>query len=66
VDTVNTTLTEAERIDRLRLIRSDNVEPRGILAQTPQAFGQNTVHIGVDYARTTLGGLGRNLFVWFG
>src|ERR1700759_536293 len=28
VDTVSTTLTEAERIDRLRLIRSDNVGPR--------------------------------------
>ncbi|WP_276571600.1 hypothetical protein [Bradyrhizobium sp. dw_78] len=30
-------LTEAERIDRLRLIRSDNIGPRGIMAQTPQA-----------------------------
>jgi len=30
-------LTEADRIDRLRLIRSDNVGPRGIMAQTPQA-----------------------------
>lgn len=29
-------LTEAERIDHLRLIRSDNVGPRGIMAQTPQ------------------------------
>ncbi|WP_367116404.1 hypothetical protein [Bradyrhizobium sp.] len=29
-------LTEAERIDRLRLIRSDHVGPRGIMAQTPQ------------------------------
>lgn len=29
-------LTEADRIDRLRLIRSDNVGPRGIMAQTPQ------------------------------
>jgi hypothetical protein len=27
----------AERIARLRLIRSDNVGPRGIMAQTPQA-----------------------------
>jgi hypothetical protein len=33
----NTNLTDAERIDRLRLIRSDNVGPRGIMAQTPQA-----------------------------
>lgn len=30
-------LTETERVDRLRLIRSDNVGPRGIMAQTPQA-----------------------------
>ncbi|HLZ06744.1 MAG TPA: hypothetical protein VKR55_31935 [Bradyrhizobium sp.] len=29
-----TKLTEAERIDRLRLIRTDNVGPRGIMAQT--------------------------------
>jgi hypothetical protein len=28
-------LTDAERLDRLRLIRSDNVGPRGIMAQTP-------------------------------
>jgi hypothetical protein len=28
-------LTDAERIDRLRLIRSDNVEARGIMAQRP-------------------------------
>jgi DNA processing protein len=34
-DTTN--LTDAERIDWLRLIRSDNVGPRGIMAQTPQA-----------------------------
>jgi DNA processing protein len=32
--TVN--LTDAQRIDWLRLIRSDNVGPRGIMAQTPQ------------------------------
>jgi DNA processing protein len=34
VDAVNPTieLTDAERIDRLRLIRSDNVGPRGIVA----------------------------------
>jgi hypothetical protein len=30
-----THLTDAERIDWLRLIRSDNVGPRGIMAQTP-------------------------------
>jgi hypothetical protein len=32
-----THLTDAERLDRLRLIRSDHVGPRGIMAQTPQA-----------------------------
>jgi DprA/Smf-like nucleotide binding protein involved in DNA uptake len=32
------TITDADRIDRLRLIRSDNVGPRGIMAQTPQEF----------------------------
>jgi hypothetical protein len=32
-----THLTDAERIDWLRLIRSDNVGPRGIMAQTPQS-----------------------------
>jgi hypothetical protein len=37
-DTQNTThLTDEQRIDWLRLIRSDNVGPRGIMAQTPQA-----------------------------
>jgi hypothetical protein len=30
-----TDLTDAQRIDRLRLIRSDNVGPRGIIEQTP-------------------------------
>ena len=33
-----THLTDAQRIDWLRLIRSDNVGPRGIMAQTPQAI----------------------------
>jgi DNA processing protein len=31
-------LPDAERLDRLRLIRSDNVGPRGIMAQTPQVI----------------------------
>jgi hypothetical protein len=30
-------LSDIERLNRLRLIRSDNVGPRGIMAQTPQA-----------------------------
>jgi hypothetical protein len=30
-------LTNEQRLDWLRLIRSQNVGPRGILAQTPQA-----------------------------
>jgi DNA processing protein len=33
-----THLTDEQRIDWLRLIRSDNVGPRGIMAQTPQAL----------------------------
>ena len=32
----NTHLTDEQRIDWLRLIRSDNVGPRGIMTQTPQ------------------------------
>src|SRR5258708_38322154 len=32
-----THLTDEQRVDCLRLIRSDNVGPRGIMAQTPQA-----------------------------
>jgi len=32
-----TEITDAERIDRLRLIRADNIGPRGIVEQTPQA-----------------------------
>jgi hypothetical protein len=30
-------LTEEQRIDWLRLIRSQNIGPRGIMAQTPEA-----------------------------
>jgi hypothetical protein len=33
-----TELPDAERIDWLRLIRSDHIGPRGIMAQTPQAL----------------------------
>jgi len=33
-----TKLTDAQRIDWLRLIRSDHVGPRGIMAQTPHAI----------------------------
>jgi len=29
-------LTEIQKLDWLRLIRSENVGPRGIMAQTPQ------------------------------
>jgi hypothetical protein len=31
----NITLTDEQRLDWLRLIRSENVGPRGIMAQTP-------------------------------
>jgi hypothetical protein len=56
MDASNTTLTDAQRIDWLRLIRSDNVGPRGIMAQTPQAFRHSTDHlvIGAVYARYNL------------
>ncbi|MGP0095012.1 MAG: hypothetical protein ACLPKB_34435 [Xanthobacteraceae bacterium] len=30
-------LTDEQRLDALRLIRSEHVGPRGIMAQTPQA-----------------------------
>jgi hypothetical protein len=30
-------LSEEQRLDWLRLIRSDKIGPRGIMAQTPQA-----------------------------
>jgi len=32
-------LTEEQRLDWLRLIRTDNIGPRGIMAQTPQKTG---------------------------
>jgi DNA processing protein len=34
---ITTNLTDEQRIDWLRLIRSDRVGPHGIMAQTPQA-----------------------------
>jgi hypothetical protein len=42
----STHLTDAQRIDWLRLIRSDNVGPRGIMAQTPQVPGCRLSHLG--------------------
>ena len=55
MDAINKSLTDAERLNRLRLIRSDNVGPRGIMAQTPQASAPSAVHLkGVDYARGTI------------
>jgi hypothetical protein len=35
VTTEPVSLTDEQRLDWLRLIRSDNVGPRGIMAQTP-------------------------------
>jgi len=35
-------LTDEQRIDWLRLIRSPNVGPRGIMAQTPEAAIQGS------------------------
>ena len=40
-------LTEEQRLDWLRLIRSDNVGPRGIMAQTPQAGHPTKPYIAV-------------------
>jgi hypothetical protein len=42
VDAINQTIeiTDAERIDHLRLIRSDNVGPRGIVAQNATGGGK--------------------------
>ena len=37
----NLNLTDAQRLDWLRLFRSDNVGPRGIMAQTPPGFGDD-------------------------
>ncbi|WP_349644108.1 hypothetical protein [Rhodopseudomonas palustris] len=33
----NVLLTEAQRVDWLRLIRADNVGPRSVMERTPQA-----------------------------
>jgi hypothetical protein len=33
-------LTDEQRLDWLQLIRSDNIGPRGIMAQTPQGGGE--------------------------
>lgn len=38
-------LTDEELIDWLRLIRSENVGPTGIMAQTPQAEPQPSSHL---------------------
>jgi hypothetical protein len=37
-DTAHLRLTDSQRLDWLRLFRSENVGPRGIMAQMPQAF----------------------------
>jgi hypothetical protein len=33
-------LSDSQRLDWLRLIRSENVGPRGIMAQTPQELSR--------------------------
>jgi hypothetical protein len=52
-----TNLTDAQRVDWLRLIRSDNVGPRGIMAQTPQANARGQAEIEVRHVGAH--GLGR-------
>ena len=37
-DNTSVQLTDAQRLDWLRLIRSENVGPRGIMAQAVEAF----------------------------
>jgi hypothetical protein len=39
IESENVGLTDEQRLDWLRLIRSDNVGPRGIMEQPPQALG---------------------------
>ena len=43
-----THLNEAQRIDWLRLIRSDNVGPRGIMAQTPPGGSHDRRRCGAE------------------
>ena len=43
--TAGVRLTDAQRLDWLRLIRSENVGPRGIMAQTPQAIRRRPLYI---------------------
>jgi hypothetical protein len=38
-------LTDEQRLDWLRLIRGQNVGPRGIMAQTPQAAFARSAHL---------------------
>ncbi|HXD46723.1 MAG TPA: hypothetical protein VN655_16465 [Pseudolabrys sp.] len=45
------TLTDEQRLDWLRLIRSDNVGPRGIMAQTPQAQPEVCAYLAERRAR---------------
>jgi hypothetical protein len=42
-------LTDAQRIDWLRLIRSDNVGPRGIMAQTPPGGRHDPANVGLRF-----------------
>jgi hypothetical protein len=52
-----THLTDAQRIDWLRLIRSDNVGPRGIMAQTPPGNPSDRPAVPVRASRRRYGGL---------
>jgi hypothetical protein len=40
VATEGVRLSDEQKLDWLRLIRSENVGPRGIMAQTPEAIGR--------------------------
>jgi hypothetical protein len=42
-DTTHIRLSDNQRLDWLRLIRSENVGPRGIMAQAPQETRRNFI-----------------------
>jgi hypothetical protein len=53
-DTAHIRLSDNQRLDWLRLIRSENVGPRGIMAQAPQGRLRNFI------ARAGYEGTGRD------
>jgi hypothetical protein len=56
-DAAHLRLTDSQRLDWLRLFRSENVGPRGIMAQAPQGVLRNFVALA---RHEGAGGLGRD------